>query len=66
MPTLDTSHISPIWGRAVPEMLVAERGIRLGNRAPLLRDRTHVIPLHNHIIGYMVMFVKPECEPALL
>jgi len=26
MPTLDTSHISPIWGRAVPEMLVAERG----------------------------------------
>src|SRR3990172_915671 len=26
MPTLDTSHISPIWGRAIPEMLVAERG----------------------------------------
>src|SRR3989304_2676147 len=26
MPTLDTSHISPIWARAVPDTLVAERG----------------------------------------
>jgi 4-aminobutyrate aminotransferase len=24
--TLDTSHISPIWGRAVPDTLIAERG----------------------------------------
>lgn len=26
MPTHDTSHISPIWGRAIPGTLVAERG----------------------------------------
>jgi len=26
MPTPDTSHISPIWGRAVPGTLIAERG----------------------------------------
>jgi len=26
MPTLDTSHLSPIWARAVPDTLVAERG----------------------------------------
>jgi 4-aminobutyrate aminotransferase len=26
MPTLDISHLSPIWARAVPDTLVAERG----------------------------------------
>jgi 4-aminobutyrate aminotransferase len=26
MPNLDTSHISPVWGRAVPDTLIAERG----------------------------------------
>lgn len=26
MPNFDTSHISPVWGRAVPDTLIAERG----------------------------------------
>ncbi len=26
MPNLDVSHLSPIWGRALPEALIAERG----------------------------------------
>ena len=26
MPSFDTSHISPIWGRALPDTLIAERG----------------------------------------